>query len=177
MIDLKRILFATDFSDNAIRAKLMAHEFCTAFGAEMHLLHVIHDLAVEVPEFGMGLSFPGYVENIGSHRKELHDKAMHALEAEVGASWRADHRILCAAQFGPPFVEIIRYARDHDIDLIVVGSHGHTGLKHLLLGGVAEKVVRKAPCPVLTVRPPLQKPAADEDSEGFRGRVHPLPVD
>ena len=53
-----------------------------------------------------------------------------------------------------PFTEIIRFAKDKDIDLIVMGTHGHTGLAHVLLGSVAEKVVRKAPCPVLTVRHP-----------------------
>jgi nucleotide-binding universal stress UspA family protein len=55
---------------------------------------------------------------------------------------------------GAPFVEIIRYARDQSIDLIVIGTHGHSALAAMLLGAVAEKVVRKAPCPVLTVRHP-----------------------
>ena len=55
---------------------------------------------------------------------------------------------------GTPFAEIVRCARDKDIDLIVMGTHGHTGLAHMLLGSVTEKVVRKAPCPVLTVRHP-----------------------
>lgn len=55
---------------------------------------------------------------------------------------------------GTPFEEIVRFARDKDIDLIVMGTHGHTGLAHLFLGSVAEKVVRRAPCPVLTVRHP-----------------------
>jgi nucleotide-binding universal stress UspA family protein len=55
---------------------------------------------------------------------------------------------------GTPFYEIIRFAREGDVDLIVMGTHGHTGLTHVLLGSVTEKVVRKAPCPVLTVRHP-----------------------
>ena len=54
--------------------------------------------------------------------------------------------------FGVPFVEIIKAARDKDIDLIVIGTHGRTGLAHMLIGSVAEKVVRKAPCPVLSVK-------------------------
>ena len=58
---------------------------------------------------------------------------------------------------GVPFVEIIRYARDQSIDLIVIGTHGHSALAAMLLGTVAEKVVRKAPCPVLTVRHPQHK--------------------
>ena len=55
---------------------------------------------------------------------------------------------------GRPFVEIIRYAREKKIDIIVVGTHGHSGLTHILMGSVAEKVVRKSPCPVLTIRHP-----------------------
>ena len=55
---------------------------------------------------------------------------------------------------GAPFAEIVRYAREKDVDLIVMGTHGHTGLAHVLVGSVTEKVVRKAPCPVLTVRHP-----------------------
>ena len=54
---------------------------------------------------------------------------------------------------GTPFVEIVRHAKENDVDLIVMGTHGRTGLVHALIGSVAEKVVRKAPCPVLTVRP------------------------
>jgi nucleotide-binding universal stress UspA family protein len=64
---------------------------------------------------------------------------------------------LCVQQevrVGTPFYEIVRYAREMKIDLIVMGTHGHTGLVHVLLGSVTEKVVRKAPCPVLTVRHP-----------------------
>jgi nucleotide-binding universal stress UspA family protein len=56
-------------------------------------------------------------------------------------------------RIGVPFLEIIRYAKEQDIDLIVVGTHGRSGLSHVLLGSVAERVVRKAPCPVLTVHP------------------------
>ncbi|MBT3878805.1 MAG: universal stress protein [Candidatus Scalindua sp.] len=54
--------------------------------------------------------------------------------------------------FGVPFVEIIKTAKDKNIDLIVIGTHGRTGLAHMLIGSVAEKIVRKAPCPVLTIK-------------------------
>jgi nucleotide-binding universal stress UspA family protein len=54
-------------------------------------------------------------------------------------------------------MEIIRYARQHTIDMIVIATHGRTGLKHVLLGSVAEKIVRKSPCPVLTIRHPKQE--------------------
>ena len=175
MVVLKRILFPTDFSDCAARAKLMAHELCAQFSAELHLLHVIHDLSVEVPEFGMGLAFPAYVENIGSHRKEMQQKALQSLESDVGASWRKQHGVVLGTRIGVPSAEILRYAGEHEIDLIVVGSHGRTGLTHVLLGSVAEKVVRKSPCPVLTVRPSAEKPDHEEHVNRFG--IHPLPVD
>jgi nucleotide-binding universal stress UspA family protein len=59
--------------------------------------------------------------------------------------------------FGVPFVEIIRAARDYGVDLIVMGTHGRTGVSHILIGSVAERVVRKAPCPVLTVKMPIKQ--------------------
>ena len=55
---------------------------------------------------------------------------------------------------GSPFLEIIQYAKENNVDLIVMGTHGHSGLVHVLLGSVTERVVRKAPCPVLTIRHP-----------------------
>jgi len=175
MINLNKILFATDFSDCAGRAQRMAHELAVRFGAELHLLHVIHDIAVDVPEFGMGLAFPSLVANAGGKRHELKEQALQRLRASIHDSEQKEHRIVLDARFGKPFVEIIRYARDHEIDLIVVGSHGRTGLTHALLGSVAEKVVRKAPCPVLTVRQPSKQPEKEAE-QVFPPGVHPLPV-
>ncbi len=175
MINLNKILFATDFSECASRAQRMAHELAVRFEAELHLLHVIHDIAVDVPEFGMGLSFPSLVANAGGKRHELKEQALQRMRAEIDDSDQEKHRIVLDARFGKPFVEIIRYARDHEIDLIVVGSHGRTGLSHVLLGSVAEKVVRKAPCPVLTVRQPTKRPEKEAE-QVFPPGVHPLPV-
>ncbi len=175
MIDLNRILLATDFSDCAAKAKRMAQDLSVRFGAELHILHVIHDLAVEVPEFGMGLSFPSFVENIGGKRKELQKNATKLLEKEINGDRDEELNVVLATKFGAPFVEVIRYAREHDVDLIVVGSHGRTGLNHVLLGSVAEKIVRKAPCPVLTVRQMPDEPPA-EGEHVYRPGIHPLPV-
>ena len=67
--------------------------------------------------------------------------------------WNFTGKVIRSTRTGPPFVEIIRYAKEHDVDLLIMGTHGRGGLAHMLLGSVAEKVVRKSPCPVLTVRP------------------------
>jgi nucleotide-binding universal stress UspA family protein len=68
--------------------------------------------------------------------------------------WSAGKSIIRVIRQGPPFLEIVRYAKETAIDLIVIGTHGRTGLAHVFMGSVAEKVVRKSPCPVLSVRHP-----------------------
>ena len=89
------------------------------------------------------------------------DAVRTATETEL-KEWvdqRFDHQtnMRLEIRVGTSYVDIVRYAREHDIDLIVLGSHGRTGLMHALLGSVAERVIRKAPCPVLTVRPEGQQ--------------------
>lgn len=147
MIDLKRILLPTDFSDFSKGALAWGCEFADKFGAELHLLHVLQDLVAMVPE--PGLSFPPP----GEYLQELQQSAERALAALPGTEPCERMTIVRATRQGPPFVEIIRYARENDVDLIIMGTHGRTGLAHVLLGSVAEKVVRKSPCPVLTIRP------------------------
>lgn len=173
MIDLKRILFATDFSECAVLAREMARQLAEQFGAELHILHVIHDLGVEVPDFGMGLAFPGYLENIGTQQREMKEGASKLLSQERSDCGSVN--VVTEVRFGKPFVEIIKYARDTEMDLIVVGSHGRSGITHLLIGSVAERVVRKAPCPVLTVRPPARD-QYEEETESIQLGIHPLPV-
>src|SRR5262249_9594727 len=118
------------------------------FGAELHLLHVVQDLAVFIPD-AVAVAPP-----IAPPLEQFTAAAREALERVVrenGLEQRTVHREI---REGTPFYEIIRFAREQDIDLIVMGTHGHSGLAHMLLGSVTEKVVRKAPCPVLTVRHP-----------------------
>jgi nucleotide-binding universal stress UspA family protein len=76
------------------------------------------------------------------------------LDQQPGSPWDEKHTVVRELRKGSPFLEIVRYAKDKNIDLIVLGTHGRSGLSHVLLGSVAERVVRKAPCPVLTVRHP-----------------------
>ena len=148
MIKLQRILLPTDFSEHSAAARVYACAFAEQFGAELHLLHVIQDLAPLVPEPGAALAPPV------DYLRELELNANAMLERAVDPSWAAGKTIHRAVRQGPPYLEIIRYAQETNIDLIVLGTHGRGGLAHMLLGSVAEKVVRKAPCPVLTVRHP-----------------------
>ena len=146
MINLKRILLPTDFSSNSKQSLSYACAFAEQFKSELHLLHVLQDIVALVPEPGLAFPAPG------DYMGQLQESAQKGLETFVDASWAAGKTVVRATRQGPPFLEIVRYAKENEIDLIVLSTHGRSGLAHVLLGSVAEKVVRKAPCPVLTVR-------------------------
>ncbi len=146
MINLKRILVPTDFSKHSHNALRYGAAFADKFGAELYLVHVFQDLAVSQPEaVTVGSPIVAPLEQFmaaahASLQRLIQDNKLGGLvvHAEVRA--------------GAPFDEIVQFALDKDIDLIVMGTHGRGWLAHVLLGSVTEKVVRKAPCPVLTVR-------------------------
>jgi len=146
MIRLQKILLPTDFSDYSAAATKYACELATKFGAELHLLHSLETHLASTPGFGMGLALPTYI-------KESREAAEKALAGVVDPKWSIGRTVIQAVLEGTPKVEIIRYARKWDIDLIVLSTHGRTGLSHVMMGSVAETIVRTAPCPVLTVRP------------------------
>jgi nucleotide-binding universal stress UspA family protein len=149
MIQLKRILAATDFSECSDQALEYACEFAEAFGAELHLVYVIEPPAAVYSEPGFGyLGVEGFEEAM---RKDAEVR----LNALPTPSWKQP--IVRQILLGSPFVEIVRYARENTMDLIVMGTHGRGAIAHLLMGSTAERVVRKAPCPVLTVRPKVHE--------------------
>ena len=145
-IELKRILLPTDFSPYSGTATKYACELATRFDAELHLLHTLEVHLASTPTFGMGLAIPMYVN-------ESRTAAEAALAGVLDPEWSAGRKVVKAVVEGSPKVEIVRYARTQAIDLIVLATHGRSGLAHVLIGSVAENVVRTAPCPVLTVRP------------------------
>jgi nucleotide-binding universal stress UspA family protein len=148
MIDLHRILVPTDFSKHSENALSYAAAFAEKFGAELHLLHVVQDLALFIPE-AVTAAPP-----IAPPVEQLTAAVREALDRVIMQHQLKRFGVQSEVREGNPFYEIIRYAKEKDIDLIIMGTHGHTGLIHVLLGSVAEKIVRKAPCPVLTVRHP-----------------------
>jgi universal stress protein A len=147
MIRLQKILFATDFSTNARSAQDYACAFAEQFGAELHVLYVLQDMRLVMPEPATMFAVPA------SNLDEIQASAERALALVPDATWCTGKHVVRATRSGTPFVEIVRYAEEEQIDLIVLGTHGRSGLPHVLLGSVAERVVRKARCPVLTVRP------------------------
>jgi len=89
--------------------------------------------------------------------EQIEAEARNRLHGVMTDAGRLRLRVELVMEQGSPFLEIIRYAKDHDIDLIVMGTHGRGPIAHMLMGSVAEKVVRRAPCPVLTVKHPEHK--------------------
>ena len=152
MIALKNILLATDFSEPSGAALEYAKSLAEAFGASVHVLHVLEDLAAHA------WTTEVYVAALPGVHEEMERQARERLETVFTAEERARYRAHPELRTGSPFVEIVRYAREQQIDLIVMGTHGRGPIAHMLLGSVAERVVRKAPCPVLTVRQAQQQP-------------------
>lgn len=148
MIDLNRILVPTDFSKHSRNALKYAAAFAEKFGGELHLLHVVQDLAIFIPDMvTVAPPITPSLEQMTAAVRAAFDRLVQENELDKLTLKREVRQ-------GNPFYEIIRYAKEADVDLIVMGTHGHTGLAHMLLGSVTEKVVRKSPCPVLTVRDP-----------------------
>ena len=145
-IQLQKILLPTDFSNFSVIAMNYACELATRFNAELHLLHTLEVHADFTPNFEMGLALP-------KRFSESKVAAEKALTNVLDPQWSTGRKVIHAVVEGSPKVEIVRYARTQNIDLIVLATHGRTGLTHVIMGSVAESVVRTAPCPVLTVRP------------------------
>ncbi len=146
VIPPKAILVPTDFSETADLALAYGKKLANVFHAPLHVLHVLRDPILH--------AFPtnGYAA-LPNYREEAERDALRQLDELLTPTEREQLQAQLVVGWGAPFVEIIRYAKNHDVDLIVIGTHGRGAIAHLLLGSVAEKVVRKAPCPVLTVRP------------------------
>ena len=142
-----RILVPVDFSDCSLAALDHAASLAQRFGASIHVLHVWDHRDQTLAHFAQ----TGAGEAMDSVLGDLEQHGVGGVRGRLAS--------------GDPSETIIQIAREEHYDLIVMGTHGHSGLVHLLHGSVAEKVVRRAPCPVLTVRtvdPPGDRTAADE---------------
>jgi len=145
MIKLDRILVATDFSDHSRVAMRYAAALAGQFNAEVIVAHIVEQIGVlpAVPPMGEYAHTEPTPALQASHARDESEKLLREFNIVNG-------RVL--VETGRPFLEIIRLARNEEADLIVVGTHGRGAIAHTLLGSVAEKVVRKSPCPVLVVR-------------------------
>jgi nucleotide-binding universal stress UspA family protein len=143
-MEIRRILAPTDFSEPSKQAIAYALELAQTFGATLVLLHV-----VELPPYPIEGLPPSQLG--GTLLEDLEQQATSDL-AQVLAN-EAEVKVVRRVVVGIPYRKIVVVAADEKVDLIVMATHGRTGFNHLFVGSVAEKVVRTAPCPVLTIRP------------------------
>ena len=147
MISIKRILVPTDFSDCALPAVRYAAELADKFAAELILLHVVPDAVLALPDAVMPTPAP--VADLNA----LTDSGKQGLANMIAAEKLESRHPRPEVRIGSPAAEIVAAAGDLHADLVCIGTHGRGGIARVLLGSVAELVVRQAPCPVLTVRP------------------------
>ena len=146
-ISMKRILCPVDFSQSSDYALQYALDLARSFGAQLTLLHV-----VEVP-FLPSYAMAG-VPDLSLPLEQIEEGARKGLDRMAEQCRQKYGKVDTELRTGTAFMEIITFAREINADLLVVGTHGRTGLSHLIIGSVAERVVRKAPCPVLSIRHP-----------------------
>ena len=144
-IEIKTILYATDFSESSVPACDYARKLCQLTGARLKVLHVIGELTDD-------------------RRSLMPPQALAQLEKELEIQSVKEMERFCADRFGDkvaydtetiignPFQEIIKASEKHAVDMIIMGTHGRTGIEHVIVGSTAERVVRKSAVPVLTVR-------------------------
>jgi nucleotide-binding universal stress UspA family protein len=148
MITITNILVPTDFGEAADAALLYARELAVRFNARLHLLHVADNLQICT----FAEAYPDMAVRL---QTELERTAREQLDARLVDSDGTGPRTARAVITSPaPVMSIVDYAKTNQIDLIVMGTHGRGVLSHIMMGSVAERVVRLAPCPVLTVRHP-----------------------
>jgi len=143
----KKMLFSTDFSENSAAARECAIDYARVFTAELAILHVINSSQIGYPslEESVPLDIRSALESI----QQSVDKALELIGSECRQRLQS---VSTHCKIGTPAYEIVRFAHGEQVDLIVMGTLGWTGFKHLVMGSTAENVVRMATCPVLTVR-------------------------
>lgn len=148
-LEIKKVLVPVDFSDYSKNALTYAINFVQHFKAEIHLIYVVEPV-IYPPDFSMGqIAIPSVdLEMDKRAREELENLSEKQIPGEI--------RKNLIVKTGKPFIEIIETAAEISADLIIIATHGHSGMEHILFGSTAEKVVRKAPCPVLTIREPIK---------------------
>lgn len=147
MIKIANVLVATDFGPASESALNYGREFARTFGAALHVLHVIENPMLWAGPEAASVDFMAV-------QKDMETGARAALDMVVTDEDRRQLKAVTAVRSGPPALEIVGYANHTGADVIIIGTHGRGFLSHMLMGSVAERVVRIAGCPVLTVRHP-----------------------
>jgi nucleotide-binding universal stress UspA family protein len=149
MITLKNILVATDFGEAADAALTYGRALARTFGATLHVLHVAQQV------YTTPIGGESYLAVFPNLQRDVDDSARKQLAERLVDNDRPPLRTKpIVLESNMTAATIVEYARSADVDLIVMGTHGRGAVAHMLMGSVAERVVRAAPCPVLTVRHP-----------------------
>lgn len=143
---IKRILLPTDLSEASISAFKYAKSLAEKYGASIYVLHILENLPPVLAIHALDLT----VDRV---EKNMEENARNQLERIVKENLKTKAKVQIFIRKGLVDDEIVKFADEKKIDLIVMGTHGRTGIEYTLLGSIAEKVVRKAKCPVLTVKP------------------------
>ena len=147
MFKIKNILLPTDFSNLSLTAASYAIDLASQYGAKVHLLHVIEKKPPILAIRAIDISEEKIMKSIEDAAKESLEKALN----KISKNKKVEIKIILLK--GNDYEEIVNYSQMHNIDVIVIATHGRTGLLHTLMGSVAEKVIRYAKCPVLVITP------------------------
>lgn len=156
----QKILFCTDFSENSEPARKLAVDYAKSFGAQLVVIHVIDSGG-----------FPNYLDWVGDELDQILRRTRESAEARLQSLAKEcsqevkEVRTFC--KIGSPPKEIVGLANEQSVDLIVVGTHGHTGVKHLVVGSIARSVLKTAHRPVLIVEAPSGKGESSEEPYAF----------
>jgi len=149
MLPLKKILFPTDFSEPSYEALKAANELALHFSSQLLVLHVIHPFPIVPAE-------PAPTFNVSQVLQEMETSATQALQTLVEEKVKGSIKTSTFTIHGNPADEIVQLADEERVDVIVIATHGLTGWRRLVFGSVAERVVRQARCPVLTICAPSE---------------------
>lgn len=148
MLPLKKILCPTDFSEASYEALAAANELALHFSAQLCLVHVVTPVVQPATD---------PATTVWLALQEMETSAKNSLQELVKQRVPKELNVRQIVVFGEAADEIIRISEEEKVDLIMIATHGQTGWRHFVFGSVAEKVVRLAPCPVLTIRAPHEK--------------------
>jgi len=163
-MNAKKILFPTDFSESSDAALGYASSLAAETGAILYIVHVGNETTAYLAGYGGFGSVPDLADSVARENRKLLNQVK-----PTASKVNYQHHYLS----GSPDHEILAFAEREHVDLIVLGSHGRTGLSRLLLGSVAEAVVRRANCPVITVKHPMNEVL---ESEVPQEHEHPVPI-
>jgi len=151
MIAMRKVLVPIDFAEASDAALVYGRNLATTFGADLHVLHVMDNL---------------FLRPMANDPAAIETGIAHCLAERITADDRQNlGGVAVMRKSDAPAEEIVRYAEREHIDLIVMGTQGRGKVAHLLMGSVAQKVVRTAPCPVLTVRHPERESVVSDTME------------